>query len=57
MSTRPSRDEREAELRREFPPRWLKGLCDGLLYWRSPETVARDRKMQALCDADAADST
>jgi len=30
MSTRPSRDEREAELRREFPPRRLKGPCDGL---------------------------
>ena len=29
----------------------------GSLYWRSPETVARDRKMQALCDAaDAAGS-
>jgi hypothetical protein len=34
-------------LRREFPPRELAGLCDGTLYWRSPEQLAFDRDMLA----------
>jgi hypothetical protein len=34
-------------LRREFPPRKLKGLRGGRLYWRSPAAVARDRDMLA----------
>lgn len=41
----------DRELLREFPPRELAGLCDGRLYWRSPETIARDREHQARCDA------
>jgi hypothetical protein len=38
----------DRELQREFPPRRLKGLADGWLNWRSPETLARDRRMLAL---------
>jgi hypothetical protein len=41
----------DRELQRDFPPRPLDGLCDGFLNWRSPETLARDRKMQAYADA------
>jgi hypothetical protein len=34
-------------LRREFPPRKLKGLCGGHLHWRSPASLARERDMLA----------
>jgi hypothetical protein len=34
----------DRELRREFPPRRLAGLCDGELYWRNPEEIALDRE-------------
>jgi hypothetical protein len=38
-------------LRQEFPPRRLKGLCDGWLSWRSPERLALHRRMKRLCAA------
>jgi hypothetical protein len=38
-------------LRQEFPPRKLKGLCDGWLAWRSPERLALARRMKRLCAA------
>jgi len=38
----------DRELQQESLPRWLKGLCDGWLAWRSPETLALDRQMQKL---------
>jgi hypothetical protein len=42
------------ELQCEFPPQPLAGLCDGHLNWRSPETLALDRKMQAMIAAHKA---
>jgi hypothetical protein len=39
----PDRIRNDRELQREFPPRELVGLCDGALYWRSFEQIARDR--------------
>jgi hypothetical protein len=44
----------DRELRREFPPRKLKGLCDGRLDWRSPERLAFDRHLAALVAAQEA---
>ena len=41
----------ERTLRREFPPRKLKGLAGGWLTWRSPATLALDRRMRAMCAA------
>ena len=34
--------------RQEFPPHPIEGVCDGWLAWRSPETLALSRRMQAL---------
>jgi hypothetical protein len=39
------------ELRREFPPHPLVGLCDGQLHWRRPETIAFDRQARVRWDA------
>jgi hypothetical protein len=41
----------DQELQQAYPPRQLAGLCDGHLNWRSPETLALDRRMQALVAA------
>jgi hypothetical protein len=38
----------DRELRQEFPPRRLKGLCDGRLDWRNPERLASERHVAAL---------
>ena len=45
----PDRLRDDRELRREFPPRPLKGLCDGELYWRSDATIVWDRQYRAWC--------
>jgi hypothetical protein len=37
-------------LLQEFPPRKLKGLCDGLLHWRSDATIVWDRQYRAWCE-------
>jgi hypothetical protein len=47
----PNRFRSDRELRREFPPRRLKGLCDGRLDWRNPKRIAIDREHQARCAA------
>jgi hypothetical protein len=43
----PAKVRNDRELRREFPPRKLAGLCDGRLDWRSPERIAEDRQLSA----------
>ena len=37
----------DPELRAEFQPKELAGLCDGYLYWRSEEKIAEDRDLLA----------
>ena len=44
----PDRIRMDRSLQQEYPPRKLKGLCGGRLYWRSPEMLAFDRKLKAL---------
>ena len=36
----------DAELRKEFPPRPLEGLCGGWMEWRSPKTIAEHRRVR-----------
>jgi hypothetical protein len=43
----PAELRNDRELRREFRPHRLKGLCGGHLHWRSPAMIAFDRKMAA----------
>jgi len=40
----PDKLRNDRELQREFPPKELVGLCDGALFWRSFEQIARDRE-------------
>jgi len=44
----------DRELSREFPPRALAGPCDGWMSWRSPEMLAQDQHMRAMCAATEA---
>jgi hypothetical protein len=41
----------DRSLLKEFLPCPLEGLCDGQLYWRSPEKLTFDLERQAACDA------
>lgn len=43
----PDEIRNDSSLLQEFPPRRLKGLCDGWLVWRSPTTINFDREMAA----------
>ena len=38
----------DPDLQQQFPPRRLKGLCDGWLNWRSPEVLTMDRRVEEI---------